>query len=120
MVQNLQCRQRLKLHLLIFLFSLIDKAKGEEGPYFQGDIKLMPDDDPYNLYNRVFKRVAPVPFDGEGSGVSEDFINSNAISTRLWPKGHIPFKYSSTLRKLFLQLMTELHFFNFSAFLTIS
>lgn len=86
---------------MILLFSLIDERKGEEGQYFQGDIRLTPDDDPYDLYSRLFKRIAPVPFDGEGSGVSEDSINSEAINTRLWPNARVPFTYSRTIRKFF-------------------
>lgn len=92
----------LELLLNTLLFSLTDERRGEEGRYFQGDIRLTPYDDPYDLYNKIFKRVAPVPFDGEGSGVSEDSINSEAINARLWPRGRVPFTYSKTLRTSYL------------------
>ena len=73
---------------------------GEEGKFFQGDIRLTATSDPYDLYSdlyrRVFKRMA---FDREGSGMSEDMLNSTSLSAQLWPGGRIPFVIDGSLRK---------------------
>ena len=65
---------------------------GEEGNYFQGDIRLLPTDDPYNLYKSVFKRAA---FDQEGSGIDLD-----SLDPRKWPDGRIPYVFPLSLCKM--------------------
>ena len=79
------------IHLVLLPISQ-GEQNGEEGYFFQGDIRLMPYDDPYDLYNQIHKRMA---FDREGSGIS----NVEYISPRLWPDGRIPYRYASELRK---------------------
>ena len=76
----------------LFIYISQGEQNGEEGNFFQGDIRLMPYDDPYNLYNQIHKRMA---FDREGSGVGD----LEYISPRLWPYGRIPYRYSSELRE---------------------
>lgn len=65
---------------------------GEEGNYFQGDIRLLPSDDPYDLYRTVFKRMA---FDGSG----EIDLDVDSLSARLWPDARIPYRFASHLSK---------------------
>lgn len=69
-------------------------AAKEEGNFFQGDIRLTAEDDPYDLFSnvRVFKRTA---FDGSGAGET----NSSALNARLWPDGYVPYVYHRRLSK---------------------
>ena len=70
----------------------LSHTDGEEGTYFQGDIRLLPTDDPYDLYNTVFKRAA---FDQSGSGIDLD-----ALDPRKWPDGRIPYVFPMHLGKM--------------------
>ena len=80
--------------MTLFLCSRTD-AVGEEGQYFQGDIRLLPADDPYDLYQTVFKRMA---FDRPGSGDME--LDSNNLTARLWPNARVPYRFDTGLSKL--------------------
>ena len=76
-----------------------EQSMGEEGPFFQGDIRLTPDDG-YDLYSSIF-RGAPSPsrsvtFDVEGSGHSGEPAATNG-SQRLWPGGVVPYTVDSVL-----------------------
>ena len=77
-------------------------ASGEEGDYFQGDIKLKPNDDPYDLYQNVFKRMA---FDGSG----ELDLEIDSLSARLWPNARIPYRFDSRLSECVSTLPLVMH-----------
>ena len=74
--------------------SRTDSTGEDQDDYFQGDIRLMPFDDPYNLYRTVFKRMA---FDREGSGMAD--VDLSSITSRLWPSGLIPFRFDQDICK---------------------
>ena len=86
--------------------SRTDSTGEDQDDYFQGDIRLMPFDDPYNLYRTVFKRMA---FDREGSGMAD--VDLSSITSRLWPSGIIPFRFDQdTCKPLALSDLAERYY----------
>ena len=58
----------------------------EEGDYFEGDIRLRPGEDPYNIFYRwLLPRTA------------RSLETSNMMSSRVWPGGRIPYKFHRDL-----------------------
>ena len=80
---------------------------GEEGSFFEGDIRLAPTDDPYNNRRKLFKvkrmtegkttTVSPSSGDGELEPLGE----------HTWPDRIIPFMFPPTLCKS--QSVTAVH-----------
>ena len=72
---------------------------GEEGDLFEGDIRLRPGEDPYNILHvyrhRIKRRIM------QDSGQDDDPNLQNETSppenSRLWPDNIIPFKYKPSL-----------------------
>jgi hypothetical protein len=79
-----------------------DSTGEDQDDYFQGDIRLMPFDDPYNLYRTVFKRMA---FDREGSGMAD--VDLSSITSRLWPSGLIPFRFDQDISMEYRHYFSE-------------
>ena len=77
---------------------------GEEGEYFEGDIRLKPGEDPYGIFqtyrHRISKRtVKDVNEDilSDGSGLGP--LPAEYYSQRVWPNRRIPYAFRPHLRK---------------------
>ena len=83
--------QSLLLHLHI----------GEEGVFFEGDIRLKPGEDPYNILHSYRHRVSNrdvILTDEAGSG-DHPTSDLDFTSLRTWPSHRIPFDYKPSLCK---------------------
>lgn len=79
---------------------VIAPLAGEEGEFFQGDIRLRPGEDPYNIFRIDRSRQKKqVRFHGEESSgdLPEDAYEMAVI--RVWPDNRIPYKFENDLRK---------------------
>ena len=72
---------------------------GEEGDLFEGDIRLQPGEDPYNILHVYRHRAKRMVMQDEGQEGDPNLLNETTTSenSRLWPGNIIPFKYKPEL-----------------------
>lgn len=72
---------------------------GEEGDLFEGDIRLRPGEDPYDILRAYRHRAKRTIMQDSGQDEDPNLLNETTTpgNSRLWPGNIIPFKYKPEL-----------------------
>lgn len=72
---------------------------GEEGDLFEGDIRLRPGEDPYDILHAYRHRAKRMIMQDSGQDEDPNLLNetTTSVNSRLWPDNIIPFKYKPEL-----------------------
>ena len=90
-----------ELSLAYSVASWLFSCTGEEGDRFEGDIRLRPGEDPYDILHSYSYRRRVVKRKIMRDSVQDNSDNSppgdGVHSSRLWPNNIVPFKYKDDL-----------------------
>ena len=72
---------------------------GEEGDLFEGDIRLRPGEDPYDILRAYRHRAKRTIMQDSGQDEDPNLLNETTTpgNSRLWPDNIVPFKYKPEL-----------------------
>lgn len=72
---------------------------GEEGDLFEGDIRLRPGEDPYDILRAYRHRAKRTIMQDSGQDEDPNLLNETTTpgNSRLWPNNIVPFKYKPEL-----------------------
>lgn len=74
----------------------VNLTGGEESRFFEGDIRLLPEEDPYNSRKRSYKSKRMTE-DKIMTSSGDDSLGPTAEKT--WPGGIVPYMFEQTLCK---------------------